>query len=132
MRIFEGFDELGPYPSVVPESLESIPPSIEGGLRDSIVCNPCNGPMYWEGEVEHWSCPTCPNKKTLIKRVTPKEQAQQLGLGEKPPPDYTDWRLLLGMTVVGVVIWYYWVDVLWERRTYRGKVKRKKDLWDFS
>ncbi len=125
MRIFEGFDELGPYPSVVPERLDSISPSIEGGLRDSIVCNPCNGPMYWKGEVEHWECPTCPNKKTLIKRVTPKEQAEQLGwgLGQGGGPDFFDWRTILGFAVIGTAIWYVYSDYIWERKS-RQKYKK--------
>tara|TARA_Y100000310_G_C20162370_1_gene569787 strand:+ start:104 stop:475 length:372 start_codon:yes stop_codon:yes gene_type:complete len=121
MRIMEGVEELGPYPSVVPEGLDNIPPSIPDGLRDSIVCNPCNGPMYWEGEVEHWSCPTCPNKKTLIKRVTSKERNEQLGLGEdRMFGDFT-WGKFAIFVLVG---WWVWDS--YERYVYSRKAMKSR------
>jgi hypothetical protein len=65
----ESMEELGPYPDVANVGL----------LRDKLVCDPCKGPMVWIGETEQWACPSCPNRKTLVKRVTAEEQAQQLG-----------------------------------------------------
>ena len=115
MRIIEGVEELGPYPEV-------IPPSLAGGLRDSIVCNPCNGPMYWEGEVEHWSCPTCPNKKTLTKRVTPMEKSEQLeGFGQlrsSSGDNFTHW-VVMGLTVIIGYLMY--TDYLDTRRLKKRK-----------
>ncbi len=115
MRIIEGVEELGPYPEV-------IPPSLAGGLRDSIVCNPCNGPMYWEGEVEHWSCPTCPNKKTLTKRVTPMEKAEQLegflGQNEAAQDSYASW-IIMGITLTIGYLMY--TDYLHARSQKRAR-----------
>jgi hypothetical protein len=126
MRIMEGVEELGPYPSVVPEGLDYIPPFIPEGLRDSIVCNPCNGPMYWTGEVEQWACPTCPNKKTLIKRVTAKERAEQLGQYGGGGIDWSDWKVWFGLSVVGAALWFMYSDYIWERRSRKSYRKLPK------
>jgi len=66
---------LGPYN----ERSDHYPVGI---LRDKLICDPCKGPMMWIGETEQYRCPTCENRKTLVKRVTKEEQDEQLsGLG---------------------------------------------------